>query len=45
MYALPITLVAALQNSSPLVDAMIVKRRLARSGIPKESLEVTYAYL
>ena len=45
MYALPITLVAALQNSSPLVDAMIVKRRLAISGIPKESLEVTYAYL
>ena len=34
MYALPITLVAALQNSSPLVDAMIVKRRLATSGIP-----------
>ena len=45
MYALPSTLVAALQNSSPLVDAMIVKRRLAISGIPKESLEVTYAYL
>lgn len=45
MYALPITLVAALQNSSPLVDAMIVKRRLATSGIPKASLEVTYAYL
>lgn len=45
MYALPITLVAALQNSSPLVDALIVNRRLIAAGIPKDKVDVTYAYL
>lgn len=44
-YSVPITLVAALQNASPLVDAILVKNMLIASGMNQGKIDLSYSCL